>query len=229
MSLFSAIGLGIQGAGLVSSWFGQSAAKKARDDQMRQNLLFQEQALNNQQLFLDQFNESQEYNRGLNTQIQSYTDLNRLIAEEEQRYGREQVERNRGELDEQQAYEVERQIKADKDAARQLQFRLDQIAKDETKSQEERDWAISQLEYVKAIASGERDEELNRLYQDRMIKQQEYAYQTGNVERARNDAAAERATSLANRQRIQGFVQELRDALTGAKEGLGLAPQRRQV
>ena len=86
---------------------------------------------------------------------------------------------------------------------------------------EERDFALAELARAQQIASGERDEELRRYYDNQFRAESERQYGIEQFERAQGIARSEREEEGVFRDALQGQLTSFQDELRRVQEGLG--------
>jgi hypothetical protein len=118
--------------------------------------------------------------------------INRRKTGDERRYQLSEYENYQEQLLSERRDVIERQLLADKEAARQSQFELEQYLQNRDLAQEERDEAMAALREAQAIASGERDEDKRRLLEDRAKSDIEREFVVDQYQQAQNTYSAER-------------------------------------
>ena len=217
-----AIGLGI------SAYSAMNADSTARSGQAWQNYYNQQQQnLQNANfaLALDQERERKEENQ-YRRQIEQ---LNRSIAADERREQLRMSQEYKEQLMQERRVEIERQIQQDKEAARLSQLRLERILKNEELAEDERAFAIQQLEQAKAVAGGERDEDMRRFLEEREAKKLEREFAMAEYTDSKMRADMERQDDLRMRDQIMASIFGLQNSLQQTQAGLGAVPMIDQI
>ena len=204
------LSLGISGVGSVFNWM--DAANERRD---RRNAADREYEIAQENLDIQRQSMSEAI--GSRDYVRMIEEMNRDKVDQEDI-------RNRGHLDAEYKYKVRRQMDEDKEQARVELEKLRRYTRRTDIADEERAFAEEQMAELQKIASGEYDERLSRLYEDRAMKQQERAYQQRQVLEARNQSISERDYDINNRKMILDAVMKLQDAMQGTQAKLGDAP-----
>ena len=222
MAWSTAIGLGIQ------AYSAMSANSQARNAQAYQNY-FNNRQLDLQNanfaLALDQERERKEDNE-YRRQIEM---LNRSIAADERREQLRQVQEYKEQIMAERRQQIERQIAEDKEAARLSQLRLERILRNEDLAEEERAFAIQQLEQARAVAAGERDEDMRRFLEDRESKKIERDFAMAEYVDSKTRADMERQDDLRMRDQIMASIFGLQNTLQQTQAGLGAVPMIDQI
>ena len=212
-----AIGLGIQ------AYSANRAANLATSGQDWQNYFGKRQMdLQNANfaLGMDQERERKEEN-AYRRQIEQ---LNRSIVADERREQLRLSQEYKEQLMSERRVEIERQIKQDKEAARLSQLRLERILQNEDMAEDERAFAIQQLEQAKAVAGGERDEDMRRFLEEREAKKLEREFAMAEYTDSKTRADMERQEDLRIRDQIMASIFGLQNTLEGTQAGMGAIP-----
>lgn len=222
MAWSTAIGLGIQ------AYSAMSASRQAANAQAYQNY-FNNRQLDLQNanfaLALDQERERKEDNE-YRRQIEM---LNRSIAADERREQLRQVQEYKDQIMAERRQQIERQIAEDKEAARLSQLRLERILRNEDLAEEERAFAIQQLEQARSVAAGERDEDMRRFLEDRESKKIERDFAMAEYVDSKTRADMERQDDLRMRDQIMASIFGLQNTLQQTQAGLGAVPMIDQI
>lgn len=221
--MFSAI-LGLAGSafGAMGARRDAAAARAQQDYQFRQQMDLQRLNLGMAQDALNFQREENQYQRSIER-------MNRRIAEQEREFELGQLRQNREALMDQRRIDIERQIEEDREAAKIQQFNLENLLQRQDIAEEERSFAEQQLEYVKAIATGERDEDMRRFLEERAMAEIERSYMLDQYENAQQQAMAERNEQMARRDEIFENIYGLQSALNETAAGFGLVPEIQQI
>ena len=214
--MFSAI-LGLAGT-LYSANQASKQASAARQLQMAQ--MEQQKQFQNANFLLAQ--DANRERREQNQYLQQIEALNRRLAGQEREFQMSELDNFKKALLKERSEDIERQILQDKEAARLSTFRLEQLLKGQDISEQERNFAIQQLELARATAAGERDEELRRFLQDRATAQIERDFLVKMALDAQDQARLERAEGMAIRDQILNQILGLQNAVTQTASQLGL-------
>ena len=217
--MFSAI-LGLAGT-LYSANQASKQASAARQLQMAQ--MEQQRQFQNANFLLAQ--DANRERREQNQYLQQIEALNRRLAGQEREFQMSELDNFKRALLKERSEDIERQILQDKEAARLSTFRLEQLLKGQDISEQERAFAIQQLELARATAAGERDEELRRFLQDRATAQIERDFLVKMALDAQDQARLERAEGMAVRDQILNQILGLQNAVTQTASQLGYVPQ----
>jgi hypothetical protein len=125
--------------------------------------------------------------------------------------------------------EIDRQMAGDREAARLQAYKMDQIVRNQNLSQQERAFAVQQLEQAQAIAAGERDEDLKRLYEDRVKADAQRQFMMGVYDDAQRYATEDQNRDLQVRDRVTGQIDKLQGSLDAAYQAMGAAPTVRRL
>lgn len=217
MAWSQAIGLGI------SAYSAMKADSRAKSGQAWQNYYNQQQQdLQNANfaISLDQERERKEENQ-YRRQIEQ---LNRSIAADERREQLRMSQEYKEQLMQERRVEIERQIQQDKEAARLSQLRLERILRNQDLAEDERAFAIQQLEQAKAVAGGERDEDMRRFLEERETKKIEREFAMAEYTDSKMRADMERQDDLRMRDQIMASIFGLQNTLQGTQSELGAVP-----
>ena len=215
---FSAI-LGLAG----NLYAANQASKQARDAQALQMYqMQQQQQFQNANFLLAQ--DARKERREQNQYLQQIEALNRRLAGQERDFQMSELDNFKRALLKERQEDIERQILQDKEAARLSTFRLEQLLKGQDISEQERNFAIQQLELARATAAGERDEELRRFLQDRATAQIERDFLVNMALDAQDQARLERAEGMAIRDQILNQILGLQGAVNQTASQLGYVP-----
>ena len=212
-----AIGLGISAFSAANASSQNVAAQNYANYFKRRQLDFQNA---NFALALDQERERKEDNE-YRRQIEM---LNRSIAADERREQLRQVQEYKEQLMAERRQQIERQIAEDKEAARLSQLRLERILRNQDLAEDERAFAIQQLEQAKAVAAGERDEDMRRFLEDRESKKIEREFAMAEYTDSKMRADMERQDDLRMRDQIMASIFGLQNSLQQTQAGLGAVP-----
>lgn len=212
------------GVGLGTSLLGSRSARKEADKSRR----LQQEQFNRQQQFQRQML-AHAMQRGYkqdqnNEYIRMIEDMNRGMAMDERMFQLGLLDDYSSSLEDERQYVIDRQVTADREAARQRAFEIEQYLRNQRISQEERRYAIDQLEQAKAIARGEREDDLRRYYKEQLQAQQERDFMIGQYNDARITAQQERDFDLEHRANVMREVEGLQSTLREARNQLGHVP-----
>lgn len=160
-----------------------------------------------------------------NAYLREIEQMNRSIQQQERLFQLQELEEYKDQVMAERRREIDRQIEADKEAARIQEFRLNQLLQQQDLAAEEREFAVQQLRNAQSVASGERDEEMRRFLEDRETAKIEREFLMGEYQGALARAQDEQARDLALRDQIMGRVDGLRSTLQEAQAGLGDIPE----
>lgn len=164
-----------------------------------------------------------------NAYLREIEQMNRGIAADERRYQQGLFEDYKKTLMDERQEQRERQILEDKEAARLATFRLEQILKNQDISQDERDFAISQLNEAKATASGERDEDLRRFLMEKDQKEIERDFVLREYDESKKQTQLERQEAMGRQDNIIAQINRMQGDLASAQSAMGLAPEMKQI
>ena len=165
-------------------------------------------------------------NNAYNRQIE---EMNRGIAADERRYQEGLFEDYKRTLMDERREQRERQILEDREAARLSTFRMEQILRNEDISQDERDYAISQLNEAKATAAGERDEDLRRFLEERDQKEIERDFVVREYDESKRQTLLERQEAMSRQDNIMAQITRMQGDLASAQSAMGLAPEMKEI
>lgn len=165
-------------------------------------------------------------NNAYNRQIE---EMNRGIAADERRYQQGVFEDYKSTLMDERREQRERQILEDREAARLSTFRMEQILRNEDISQDERDYAITQLNEAKATAAGERDEDLRRFLEERDQKEIERDFVVREYDESKRQTLLERQEAMSRQDNIMAQITRMQGDLASAQSAMGLAPEMKEI
>lgn len=206
--VFSAI-LGLASAGLGFAQFAEQS-RIAREELAlkRRSLKNQEDmSMLNYGMGRDQLRREREQE----AYLREINDENRRFAQREYAERQQQYQRRLDQTLREREYMIDRQVALDRDAAEQQQFMLEQYLENKSINEQERAFAVQQLEEAKAIAKGERDEDLRKRAREEQIAAIEREFAIEQMYSSQATAASERADDIAFRDEIIGRL----DAMTG--------------
>lgn len=206
------------GAGLLSGIMGNNQAQRQLEYQYR---MHQEQM--QLQMALAQMAQGRQDEE--NAYQRRWEDFNRWQAGQERDFALGELRDYQDRLLGERQYEIDRQVEMDREAARQQAFQLEQYLEQKGLAREEREWAQQQLEYVKQVAAGEREEDIRRFYEDRITADAERDWYIQQYMSAQSQAYDERAYDMAYRDRMLETVDGTRAGLQQMLEALGAAPE----
>ena len=212
-----AIGLGISAYSAMNANNQNTAAQNYSNYFKRRQLDLQNA---NFAIGMDQERERKEDN-AYRRQIEQ---LNRSIAADERREQLRQVQEYKEQIMAERRQQIERQIAEDKEAARLSQLRLERILRNQDLAEDERAFAIQQLEQAKAVAAGERDEDMRRFLEDRESKKIEREFAMAEYTDSKMRADMERQDDLRMRDQIMASIFGLQNTLQGTQSELGAVP-----
>ena len=215
---FSAI-LGLAGNLYAANQASKDAAA-ARSLQMQQ--MESQRQFQNANFMLAQ--DARRERREQNQYLQQIEALNRRLAGQEREFQMSELDNFKRALLKEREADIERQILQDKEAARLSTFRLEQLLKGQDISEQERAFAIQQLNLARSTAAGERDEELRRFLQDRAMAQIERDFLVNMALDAQDQARLERAEGMAVRDQILNQILGLQGAVNQTASQLGYVP-----
>lgn len=221
---------GLMGAGLgaVSSMSSANAAAQA---QMYAASLADQQARRQQQMQLWNMMMGQDQMRAMqeeNNYRRMLEQQNRSMMNQERQWQIGEYQKGTETLKGEREYMLARQIMADKEAAKQQQFVIEEYLKNKSLAADERKQALKALEEAKAVAKGERDEDMRRFYEERDQRISEREYAMRQYQSMQDRMVGERQYDIANRNKIEGRIDNLYQTLQRAQEGLGDMPTVRQ-
>jgi hypothetical protein len=157
-------------------------------------------------------NEQAQYIREVNERNAVAQSLERAKIEQQrkQRLAAYQAERE---------YVVGRQMDMDRAAAEQYALELEAYLSNKDIAKEERDTALQYLETARSIASGERQDDLSRLYLERVTAQQERDFAIAEMRNAQSIAQSERVQDMNYRDQIIGQLGEMQSQISSAYQG----------
>jgi hypothetical protein len=139
--------------------------------------------------------------------------------------------------------QVDRRIAKDKEAmrvyldnlkerleAKETAFKERDYAKGEFEgakqiAKQEREYAESEIKRLQSVLSGERDEDLKRLYLDRAKAEEQQEYQLKSADWAKQQFMQERGVDAANRADLLGRLDKRESSLEGLYASMGAAPE----
>lgn len=139
--------------------------------------------------------------------------------------------------------QVDRRIAKDKEAmrvyldnlkermeAKDIAFKERDYAKGEFEgakkiAKQEREYAESEIKKLQSVLSGERDEDLKRLYLDRAKAQEQQEYQLKSADWAKQQFMQERGVDAANRADLLGRLDKRESSLEDLYASMGVAPE----
>jgi hypothetical protein len=210
--------------GLASAGF-QFALGSQQNKIAQQELALKRRALRDQRdqatlnygLGLDQLRREREQER-----------YNRQIREENAAFARQEYDERKRQYEKrlevalsEREYMIDRQVKADKDAAKQQEFMIEQYLRNTQLAEKERAFAIEQLEIARATAAGERDEDLQRRAREDMQAQLEREFAIDEMRRAQDIASTERQDDILFRDDIIARLDDMSDEISLAYEEMG--------
>lgn len=223
---FSAI---LAGGQLLGGLFGASKASKQAKQAaalQREQLALQRRQVEEQERYArlswDMMVDENEYQR-------SWEQQNRLLNEQERAFELENISQYRDASLDLYSDDVARQVEADREAARIRTLRLEQLTRNQSITEQERNFALSELKKAQAIAEGERDEDLQRYYEERSQKEQERGYFLDQYDQQRNVAREEKNMDLAVRERYTDQLGGMQDAIRNASRSLGFMPEAPEI
>lgn len=151
--------------------------------------------------------------------------INRRKSGDERRYQISEFEAYRDRLLAERREVIERQILQDKEAARKAQFELEQYLQNRDLAQDERAEAIEALKQAQEIASGERDEDLRRLGEDRAKADIERQFYIDQYAQAQNQFQQERADQNAFRDLLMSRIDAAQQNALQFAAAMGMPPE----
>jgi hypothetical protein len=167
----------------------------------------------------------------------------RTLKAEEREWMKRELEKVRSGLEAERQEQVDRQIAKDKEAmrayldnlkermeAKDTAFKERGYAKGEFEgakkiAKQEREYAESEIKRLQSVLSGERDEDLKRLYIDRAKAEEQQDYQLKSAEWAKQQSLQERGYDAANREDLLGRLDKRESSLEGLYASMGAAPE----
>jgi len=216
---FAAI-LGLVGSG-ISAFSASSQANAAM--QMRAYELEEMRRQSNMQMALGKLAMDRQDDE--NRYLRSIEELNRRIAEEERQWQISQMMDYRAVLGEERQQEIARQIEMDREAARIQSMQIQQLLRNQQISADERRFAEEQLDYVKAVARGERDEDLQRYYTEQATAAAERDFMLDQLYSAQQQMGLDQERDLAIRERILAQTDNMQSELNRAFTEFGPMPE----
>lgn len=142
----------------------------------------------------------------------------------ERLYQQQESERYADQLLKERQFEIDRQVRADQEAARIEAFRLEQLLQNQRLQGEERQFAIDQLKRAQDIASSERTEDLARFYTNQKKAEIQRDFMLGVYRDAQSTAREEQNRDLAIRDRMTDQIDRLQGTVQAAYDSMGSAP-----
>lgn len=199
--MFSAI-LGLAGAGMNFALGSQQNAIAQQELQLKRQALRDQKDMSmlNYGMGRDQLRrerEQEEYIRRINEENARFSrqEYYKREAQYQQRLNQAMAERQ---------YVVDRQIQADRDAAEQQAFMLEQYLENKNLAKEEREFAINELQRARAVAQGERDEDLRKRAEEQQRAQVEREFAISEMQNSQMIAEQERMDDMMFREDIIG-------------------------
>ena len=168
--------------------------------------------------------DAQREQRIRNAELRDWEQSARAMAIQERDFQMTEADRYANQLLEERRFEIDRQVRADQEAARIQAFRLEQMLTNQRLSAEERNVAHRELERVQQIASEERTEDLRRLYEDRERATIQRDFMMGVFEDTRGALRDDQQRDLALRDRLTGQIDSLQGTVQAAFDAMGDAP-----
>lgn len=216
--MFSAIlGLASAGVGLYQAIGAQNIAN--------QELVLKRQALKEQAdqgkrqygLALDQLQLEREQER----YIREQNEANR-IAQAVERAKMESDRRARlAQSQKERQYMIDRQVSIDRAAAQKYALELEAYLANQNLAKEERKLALQYLENARAVAAGEREEDIRRLYEDQLKATQERDFAIQELRAAQTIAVNERNMDVDYRNAILTDLAEMQAKVEASYNDFG--------
>ena len=212
------------GASLAGSMMSANAAAKQQAAALaEQRYQFEQQmGLQNANLALA-YNAEQE-RKAENSYLREQERINRVIKQQEEAQRRKDYEAFQEERRQERQYAIERQLEVDKAAARQREFQLSELLKNQDLSAQERQEALDLLAEAKAVAAGERDEDRRQYLTTVAQKQEERDYLLQQFQNTQATAQQERDFAIAQRDAILANIDAMRGGLSAYQQTLQAVP-----
>lgn len=201
--------------GLATSFMGASQANRQANMQYQMHMDQMQQQRDMQGMMLMQASQARRDQSRENEYLRQLEERNRDQRETERLFQIDEMRAFQDQLMEERQREVERQIQADREAARIQAFNLEQLTRNQRISEQERQFAIQQLEEAQRIAAGERDEEMRRFYEDRARAEAEREFAIEEMRRHQQIAAQERADDMQRYLDTRGTMRDERAEAMG--------------
>ena len=227
--MFSAI-LGLAGAGF-GAFASMQSANAAAEAAMYQASLQAEAMRRQQDMQMFQMGMGQDQMRRMmeeNNYRRLIEQQNRSIMNQERQFQLGEYAKNSEQLKGEREYMLSRQLMADQEAAKQRQFQLEEYLKNKNLAADERKQALKMLAEAKAVAKGERDDDLKRFYTAQQQRLDERDYAMRQYQTMQDRLVGERQYDIANRNKVEGRINNLYQTLQRTKDGLGNMPTVRQ-
>jgi hypothetical protein len=210
--------------GLAGSAIGAISASNTAKAQMAQQQYQFDKQMELQQLQMGMALDAQRRQSEENAYQRQIEQMNRLIANQEREYNKQQSEEYKAQLMEERRAQIERQVLEDQEAAKVRQFQIEQLLQNQDLRADEREFALQQLAEAKSVAAGERADDMRRFLEDRAKAEMERDFVIGEYQDYKATADQERADELAVRNAILAQIGGLQNTLAGTQASLGPAP-----
>ena len=210
--------------GLGTSILGMFQANKQAK---RQQKMFEQQlALQREQMAINQgyAEDAMAKQDTRNSELREWEQWQRATAAQERDYQMQEADRYADQMLSERQFEIDRQVRADQEAARIQAFQLEEMLNNQRISGEERKYAIAQLEQARAVASEERTADLKRQYENQERAKIQREFMMGAYTDATTAAREEQNRDLAMRDRITGQIDSLSGTVRAAYDAMGQAP-----
>lgn len=168
--------------------------------------------------------DAQKEQRERNAELRQWEAYTRQQAQAERLYQMRESERYAEQLLAERQFEIDRQVRADQEAARIQAFRLEQMLQNQRLAGEERQFALDQLQRAQEIASAERAEDLKLFYTNQAKAEIQREFMMGNFQEAQAIAREDQNRDLAVRDRVTGQIDRLQGTVQAAYDSMGSAP-----
>jgi hypothetical protein len=207
--------------GLASSFIGSRSASKQADqaedmraeqmaflyDQFDWNKRMANRAFRSQE-------EEQDYQRKMER-------LNRRITWQERKFDKKKLGQYNRRLGQERQFEVDRMAEMDREQARLAEMQLQQLLRNQDLAEDERAFAIEQLEQARAVARGERAEDQRLFHEERQQANAERDFALQQFYGSQREARRDQQRDLALRDRMTGQIDEMQRALDRTMRELG--------
>jgi hypothetical protein len=153
--------------------------------------------------------------------IKKQNERNQLAQSMERAKIEEQRQQRLAAYQDERDYVLNRQIEIDRAQAAQYALELESYLSNKGLAKEERELALSYLEQSKAVARGERDDDLRQRRLERLTAQQERDFAISEMRNSQSVAQRERADDMAYRDSINQKLNKMGDELQIAYASMG--------
>jgi hypothetical protein len=160
-----------------------------------------------------------------NDELRSWEQWARNSAMDERLWQIDELNKYTSQLTSERQYEIDRQIMADQEAAKIQAFRMEQMLRNQNLSEQERAYAVKAFEEARAVAAGERQDDLRMYYENKLKAEAQRDFMMGVYGDARATAQSERNADLAIRDNIMRQIEGMTGAVQAAYDSFGAAPR----